>query len=318
MKNNNRNNNHNRNRSYGYENDYNRQGYGNNSRDYSGRGGYSPEDDSDRDYENYSAGRQGSGYNPDDNWSSDRNFSSGGSNYGRLSGRGMDYDVNQQGRGTHRSSYGSENEDYGRMSNYNSDYRNRGQNQDNWNNSGGMYGGEYGRRNRGGDWNSEDRGSYGNSNYGNRSDNWNSGAGGYGNSGNWNPGFREDNWNESNRASGSGNWGQHRGKGPKGYKRSDERIQEDINDRLSDHGELDATDIEVKVQNGEVTLSGTVKDKTSKRRAEDIADEVSGVSNVENKIKISKEDISSPGSTENKRASSNSSSDKKEKAHQLN
>ena len=80
--------------------------------------------------------------------------------------------------------------------------------------------------------------------------------------------------------------GQHRGKGPKGYRRSDDRIQEDINDRLSDDVFIDASDIEVSVNQGEVTLTGTVNERSDKRRAEDIAEEVSGVRNVENRIRV--------------------------------
>lgn len=81
----------------------------------------------------------------------------------------------------------------------------------------------------------------------------------------------------------------HRGRGPKGYKRSDERITEDINDRLSDDSYIDASDIEVSVKDGEVTLSGTVNDRNAKRRAEDIAESVSGVGNVENRIRMKQE-----------------------------
>jgi hypothetical protein len=78
---------------------------------------------------------------------------------------------------------------------------------------------------------------------------------------------------------------QYRGKGPKGYRRSDERIKEDVNDRLSE-GYMDASDIDVSVQNAEVTLTGTVNSRTDKRRAEDIAESVSGVSNVENRLRV--------------------------------
>ncbi len=81
--------------------------------------------------------------------------------------------------------------------------------------------------------------------------------------------------------------GAYRGVGPKGYHRSDERIKDDINDRLSDDPYVDASDIEVLVENGEVTLSGRVMSKAIKRRAEDIADSVSAVTNVENRIRIS-------------------------------
>lgn len=79
----------------------------------------------------------------------------------------------------------------------------------------------------------------------------------------------------------------YRGKGPKNYQRSDDRIREDINDRLSDDWFVDASDVEVTVNSGEVTLSGTVDERTSKRRAEDIAESVSGVKHVENRLRVS-------------------------------
>lgn len=80
--------------------------------------------------------------------------------------------------------------------------------------------------------------------------------------------------------------GEHRGRGPRGYKRSDERIKEDVNDRLTDDPYLDASDIEVEISNAEVTLSGTVKARLDKRRAEDLAESVSGVSHVQNNIRV--------------------------------
>lgn len=80
--------------------------------------------------------------------------------------------------------------------------------------------------------------------------------------------------------------GMHRGKGPKGYQRSDERIREDINDRFSDDPYLDASNIEVTIEQGEVMLSGTVEDRSEKRRAEDVAEAVSGVRNVENRLRV--------------------------------
>jgi len=77
-----------------------------------------------------------------------------------------------------------------------------------------------------------------------------------------------------------------RGRGPKGYRRSDERIREDVNDRLGDDYYIDASDIEVMVSNTEVTLTGTVPNRNDKRRAEDIAESVSGVTNVENRLRV--------------------------------
>ena len=80
--------------------------------------------------------------------------------------------------------------------------------------------------------------------------------------------------------------GEHKGKGSKNYQRSTERIVDDIHQRLTDHPALDATDIEVKVENGEVTLTGTVETRQAKRLAEDICEQVSGVSNVENRLRV--------------------------------
>ena len=79
----------------------------------------------------------------------------------------------------------------------------------------------------------------------------------------------------------------HRGKGPKNYKRSPERIKDDVNDKLSDHWMIDATEIEVDVKGSEVTLNGTVDNRQSKRKAEDVAESVSGVTHVQNNLRVS-------------------------------
>ena len=76
------------------------------------------------------------------------------------------------------------------------------------------------------------------------------------------------------------------GKGPKGYKRSDERIREDVCDCLTDDPALDASGIEVKVKGGEVTLNGTVDSRHAKRHAEDLVDRVSGVKDVHNGLGV--------------------------------
>jgi osmotically-inducible protein OsmY len=76
------------------------------------------------------------------------------------------------------------------------------------------------------------------------------------------------------------------GRGPRNYHRSDERIREDVNDYLARNPDLDASDIDVRVENSEVTLSGVVEDRSAKRLAEDITDDVFGVSDVHNDLKI--------------------------------
>ncbi|HEU0167933.1 MAG TPA: BON domain-containing protein [Chloroflexota bacterium] len=80
--------------------------------------------------------------------------------------------------------------------------------------------------------------------------------------------------------------GPYAGRGPRNYTRSNDRIREEVSDRLSDHPWLDASQIEVMVEDGVVTLTGAVEDRTQKRMAEDVADSVSGVRDVNNQLRI--------------------------------
>ena len=83
------------------------------------------------------------------------------------------------------------------------------------------------------------------------------------------------------------NYGQgYSGRGPKGYQRSDERIKEQVSDRLMDDNDIDATEILVDVKNGEVTLTGTVNTRHEKRLAEDAAEQTPGVREVQNHLRI--------------------------------
>lgn len=79
----------------------------------------------------------------------------------------------------------------------------------------------------------------------------------------------------------------HRGRGPAGYTRSDERIREDANDKLTEDWRVDARAVEVSVASGEVTLDGTVPSREQKRRAEDLVDSLSGVKHVQNNLRVS-------------------------------
>ena len=67
----------------------------------------------------------------------------------------------------------------------------------------------------------------------------------------------------------------------------DERIRKKVADRLVDDTDLDASDIEIGVDHGAVTLSGSVDSLWDKRRAEDIAKSVFGVKGVNNKLRAS-------------------------------
>ena len=83
--------------------------------------------------------------------------------------------------------------------------------------------------------------------------------------------------------------GTYSGRGPKDYQRSDDRVREEICDCMTDDPLLDASEITVAVNNGEVILSGTVTSRDQKRRAEDVAERISGVKDVANQLRVSRE-----------------------------
>jgi len=105
-------------------------------------------------------------------------------------------------------------------------------------------------------------------------------------------------WEQAYRAQGQGS---HRGRGPRGYARSDERILEDVNERLCDDPIVDATEVEVRCEQGTVTLEGRVPTRWMKHRAEDIADSVSGVKDVDNRIRVAAEEPVAQGDFETAR-----------------
>lgn len=112
---------------------------------------------------------------------------------------------------------------------------------------------------------------------------------------NYGTGSYESNRFDSSRASTESNlaWqnperrsGLHAGKGPKGYRRSDERVREEVSEALRMHSEIDASEIEVEVKEGFVTLSGTVESRQIKRLVEDTVEGISGVSDLKNDLRI--------------------------------
>lgn len=76
------------------------------------------------------------------------------------------------------------------------------------------------------------------------------------------------------------------GKGPKGFRRSDEKIREEVCEALYRDSSVDASEIEVSVKDAEVILSGTVSERRMRRLAEDCAESVFGVSDVRNEIRV--------------------------------
>jgi uncharacterized protein (TIGR02284 family) len=76
-------------------------------------------------------------------------------------------------------------------------------------------------------------------------------------------------------------------RGPKGYRRSDERIREDVCERLMMSG-LDASEVTVDVRDGTVILEGYVTERRTKYAIEDTAEQAFGVDDVENNVRVSR------------------------------
>lgn len=119
--------------------------------------------------------------------------------------------------------------------------------------------------------------------------------------------FSDDDDRSGNRRMASGDHGndyrsrgEHFGKGPRGYQRSEDRIREDVCERLAYDSHLDASDIEVKVEGHEVVLTGTVRSRAEKRHAEDLVESIMGVHNVENRIRVQDQNSGSWGTASNR------------------
>jgi hypothetical protein len=84
--------------------------------------------------------------------------------------------------------------------------------------------------------------------------------------------------------------GNFSGRGPRGYKRLDKYILEDVCDTLSYSPRIDASEMEVSVENGIVYLKGEVLDRRMKKLAELEIENISGVRDVQNFLSIQSND----------------------------
>ena len=89
----------------------------------------------------------------------------------------------------------------------------------------------------------------------------------------------------------------YHGQGPKNYARPDDRIRDDVCERLSDSHSLNAKDVDVQAKEGLITLSGTVTNREMKREAEDLAHACSGVRDVQNNLRIQPQAALAQGTT---------------------
>lgn len=86
----------------------------------------------------------------------------------------------------------------------------------------------------------------------------------------------------------------HFGRGPRNYQRSDERIREEVSDTLMADPYIDPSEIEVRVDDGEVTLKGEVRYRADKRLAQDLTERILGVRDVHTQLKIKRDDRPTP------------------------
>jgi hypothetical protein len=77
-------------------------------------------------------------------------------------------------------------------------------------------------------------------------------------------------------------------RGPKGWQRSDERLKEEICERLTASHQIDCSEVTVQVQGGKVSLEGTVPDRWMKHSIEDLVDNSHGVKDIDNRLRVSR------------------------------
>ena len=225
-----------------------------------------PSDDDDRDYGRYTENDEG------ESGSTGRYAGSGNIGQG---------DYSRSGRSTGQDRYGQTG--YGQGG-----YGQGSQGQPNYSYGQPSYGGQ--------DFGSSGTSNYGRSNYGSgrydrESEYSRSGvsSGSYGSQSGWREPYGEGQQYGSGQQSGGGgsSQGMHRGKGPKNYQRSDERMKEMLCERLHDDPAIDASEVTVNVQGGKITLEGTVDSRHTKNAIEDIAEQL-GSQDVQNNLRVQK------------------------------
>lgn len=82
--------------------------------------------------------------------------------------------------------------------------------------------------------------------------------------------------------------GSHMGQRPHLHRRSDDKIHEEIWELLTNNADLDASEVELHVEGGEVTLTGTVDSRDAKWLTEDLVNSVTGVREVNNRLKVAR------------------------------
>ena len=85
--------------------------------------------------------------------------------------------------------------------------------------------------------------------------------------------------------------GPYSGIGPSGYDSAGDPIGQEVFSRLTQHGQIDAANIEITIDNGEVLLEGTVDSEETKRLAEEAVESIMNVNNVQNLLQVAGETL---------------------------
>lgn len=78
----------------------------------------------------------------------------------------------------------------------------------------------------------------------------------------------------------------HRGRGPQGYQRSDDRLKELVCERLTDDPRIDASNITVDVTGQTVKLTGSVDARHTKYQVEELVERLGGVKDIDNQLRV--------------------------------
>lgn len=84
--------------------------------------------------------------------------------------------------------------------------------------------------------------------------------------------------------------GDYRGHGPRRAQPADDDLLDMVCERLAGDADIDASEIEVSVRDGIVTLAGSVPSRQTRRDAEAIAESLRGVREVANHLRVEGKD----------------------------
>lgn len=78
--------------------------------------------------------------------------------------------------------------------------------------------------------------------------------------------------------------------GLRGRRRPDESLAREIHEILTKDPELDATNVEVEVESGAVTLTGIVESSDAKLLAEELVESITGVREIHNRLRVARDE----------------------------